>query len=160
LVVTADVLAFVSAGMIVAVDGVVGGTPGPKQIVYGAPGVGQVRVAYVAGVPTLTFNAADAITSARVIMPSTAGTNWSASQVVAAHTLVLPAAGVVLAVDGVAGLTAGPKQIVYGAPGAGQVRVVYTAGVATLTFNAGEAITAARVITVPTVVPTIKTIKG
>jgi len=65
--VVADVAVLPTAGFIVAVDAVVGGTPGPKQAVFGAPAAGQVQVAYSAGgVPTLTFAAADVITSTRV----------------------------------------------------------------------------------------------
>jgi hypothetical protein len=57
------------AGTVLAVPATTGGAPGAKTIVTGAPAAGQVQVVYDAnGIPTLNFNAADAITSCNIVM--------------------------------------------------------------------------------------------
>jgi hypothetical protein len=66
---------------------------------------------------------------------------------VASNAATLASAGAVLQVQATAGTSAGIKTVILsGAPSAGQVRVDYTAGVPTLTFNATDAITAASVV--------------
>jgi hypothetical protein len=75
---------------------------------------------------------------------------WTA-HVVAAHIVALPTAGYVVAVEGDVGVATGPKaQVQNGAPAAGEVDVAYdAAGIATLTFNAVDAITNAQVVLRP-----------
>ena len=87
-----------------------------------------------------------------------AGGTWSGALPVVANVLTLPAAGTVIAVDATVGVSVGPKLMSSGAPLVGHVQVAYVAGVATLTFNAADAITAAKVIYLPA--GAIKTIKG
>jgi hypothetical protein len=76
---------------------------------------------------------------------------WASALIVTAHAVTLSAPGAVLAVEATAGTSAGPKQLQFSAaPAAGFVRVEYDAsGVATLTFNATDAITEAAVMTRP-----------
>ncbi len=84
---------------------------------------------------------------------------WTTGVVVTTHVATLPSAGFVFAVHATAGGTPGPKQLIQtGAPGAGQVRVDYTAGVPTLTFATAEAVTACAVQQLP--YAAIKTIKA
>ncbi len=65
--VVANVAVLATAGLLMAVDAVVAGAAGPKAQMFGAPGAGQVQVAYAGtGIPTLTFPGADAVTSIRV----------------------------------------------------------------------------------------------
>jgi hypothetical protein len=72
---------------------------------------------------------------------------YTTGEVVAAHTAVLGAAGRVILVEGTAGDQAGVKTIQStAAPGEGAVQVEYTAGVATLTFNATDNISEATVL--------------
>lgn len=59
--------ALLIAGEVTEVEATAGGAPGPMSIVTAAPVAGQVQVAYdSAGVPTLTFAGADAITECRI----------------------------------------------------------------------------------------------
>ncbi len=76
---------------------------------------------------------------------------WETGIVVTTHVAVMTTAGFVMAVEGTAGNTAGPKsQIQSGAPATLQVDVQYDAdGIATLTFNATDAITACAVVVLP-----------
>lgn len=84
---------------------------------------------------------------------------WAAGIVVAAHTVTLPTAGAVVAVDGDTGAAAGGKRMTNAAPAAGEVQVVYdVAGIPTLNFNAADAITQCAVVQLP--LPTIKTTKA
>lgn len=71
--VTADICLMVDSagvaesGIVLAVHGTVGGSPGPMAIILtGVPNAGEVLVEYVSGQPKLTFAAADAITGCRV----------------------------------------------------------------------------------------------
>lgn len=77
------------------------------------------------------------------------GSDWSDELTVTTNVVTLASAGLVAAVDGTTGGSAGPKAMVYGTPGAGQVKVEYTDGVATLTFAGADGITGARVILLP-----------
>jgi hypothetical protein len=76
---------------------------------------------------------------------------WSTGLAVAADVLGLPQPGYVMAVEATIGAAVGPKQQVQnGAPAAGEVNVSFDAnGVATLTFNAADAITEAAVTWMP-----------
>lgn len=57
------------AGEVLQVEVTAGGSTGVKTIVTGAPSAGECQVTYSsAGVPTLTFNAADAVTECEVVM--------------------------------------------------------------------------------------------
>jgi hypothetical protein len=69
LAVTTHVLVMAQAGAVLAVEGTTGSGTGVKQMQFSAsPAAGFVRVEYdAAGVPTLTFNATDAITEAAVM---------------------------------------------------------------------------------------------
>jgi hypothetical protein len=89
-----------------------------------------------------------------------AGNNWQAGVVVAAHTVVLPSAGMVLAVEATTATSTGVKQMQYsGSPAAGFVRVQYAAsGIPTLTFNATDAVTAAAILQMGG--PDVKTTKA
>lgn len=62
--VTANVATLGKAGYVFAIEATAATSPGPKsQIQSGSPAAGQVDVQYDAdGVPTLTFNGADAVT--------------------------------------------------------------------------------------------------
>jgi len=86
--------------------------------------------------------------------------DWSAELDVVAHVCVLPTAGVPVAVEATTATSAGVKQLQYtAAPAAGFVRAVFAAGVATLTFNAADAVTKCRVLMAPR--PTaVRTLKG
>lgn len=68
--VSTNVAVMTTAGFVVAVQGTVGNTPGPKgQIQGGSPATLQVDVAYDAdGIATLTFNGTDAITECAVVV--------------------------------------------------------------------------------------------
>jgi hypothetical protein len=67
LVVTTHVHIMAQAGWVLQVHATAGGAAGVKTVIAtGAPSAGQVRVDYTAGVPTLTFAAADAITACSV----------------------------------------------------------------------------------------------
>jgi hypothetical protein len=76
---------------------------------------------------------------------------WTTGVTVTTHVATLSVAGWVTAVEGTTGTSTGPKQqIQSGSPAAGQVDVAYdSAGIATLTFNATDAITVAAVQVVP-----------
>ena len=55
------------AGEVTAVEATAGAAPGVKAIVTAAPAAGEAQVVYDAnGVPTINFNAADAITAIRI----------------------------------------------------------------------------------------------
>lgn len=72
---------------------------------------------------------------------------YTAGVVVTTHVATLAVAGYVLCVEATAGSSAGVKTIITtGTPGDGQVKVVYTDGVATLTFDTSDAVTAATVL--------------
>jgi len=73
---------------------------------------------------------------------------WSAALTVTSHVVTLAAAGRVVAVDAVTASATGPKSQIYtGTPGDGQVQVTYSAGgIATLTFDTSDAVTAARIL--------------
>lgn len=65
-VVAADTLAIATAGMITAVHLTAGGVTGAGHLMSSAPAVTrEVQVAYTAGVPTLNFLAADAVTECK-----------------------------------------------------------------------------------------------
>ncbi len=69
---------------------------------------------------------------------------------VAAHTATLAQAGAVVLVEATTATSAGVKTIKSTAtPGAGAVQVTYSAGVPTLTFNAGDNVTVATVLQIP-----------
>lgn len=86
--------------------------------------------------------------------------DWSAELTVATNAVVLPRAGVPIAVEATTATSAGVKLIQFsGSPSAGYVRAVFTAGVATLTFNATDAVTKARVLISPSPA-SIRTIAG
>lgn len=54
-------------GLIQAVQATAATSAGPKAIILsGAPNAGQVLVEYTDGIPTLTFNASDAVTEAAI----------------------------------------------------------------------------------------------
>jgi hypothetical protein len=76
---------------------------------------------------------------------------WDSGLAVSGHTVTLSSPGAVLAVEATTGSSTGPKRLQFSAaPPAGFVRVEYDAsGVATLTFNATDAITEAAVMTRP-----------
>lgn len=76
---------------------------------------------------------------------------WDSALVVSGHSVTLSAPGAVLAVEATAGSSTGPKELQFSAaPAAGFVRVEYdSSGIATLTFNAADAITEAAVMTRP-----------
>lgn len=69
LAVTTHVLIMPSAGAVLAVEGTTASSAGVKHAQFSAaPGAGFVQVEYdAAGIPTLTFNAADAVTVAAVM---------------------------------------------------------------------------------------------
>lgn len=75
---------------------------------------------------------------------------WATAIAVVANTVTLPGAGLVLAVDGDTGGTAGGKLIVNAAAQTGEVQVVYDAvGIPTLNFFAADAITQCAVQQLP-----------
>ncbi len=73
---------------------------------------------------------------------------WDTGVVVTANAVTLTLPGHVIAVEGTTGSSTGPKQLQFSAsPAAGFVRVEYSAiGIATLTFEATDAITAAAIL--------------
>lgn len=76
-------------------------------------------------------------------------TVWRTGVTVTTHVAVMPVKGVVVAVHATTATSAGPKQqLSTGVAAAGQVTVAYTAGVATLTFNTTDAVTACAVVMV------------
>jgi len=77
---------------------------------------------------------------------------WLTGITVTTHVAVMSVAGWVVAVEATTATSAGPKQqIQSGSPAAGSVDVAYdAAGIATLTFNAVDAVTAAAVTLLPT----------
>lgn len=86
--------------------------------------------------------------------------DWTAELTVASHTVTLSRAGAVTSVEATTATSAGVKQIQYSAsPAAGYVQVAYSSGIATLTFNAADAVTGARVVLTPSPA-TIRTTKG
>ncbi len=74
--------------------------------------------------------------------------DWQTGLTVSSDAVTLSAAGPVLAVEATTATSAGPKQMQSSAsPSAGAVRVEYDAdGIATLTFNGTDAVTAAAVL--------------
>ncbi len=75
---------------------------------------------------------------------------WTTGIVVASHTCTLTRAGVPVAIEATTATSAGAKIMQYSAtPSAGYVRVQFTAGVATLTFNSTDAVTACAVLMNP-----------
>jgi len=65
--VAADAATLPAAGPVHAVVATAGGSPGAKSLVNAAPAAGEVQVVYdAAGVPTLNFAGADAVTAADV----------------------------------------------------------------------------------------------
>jgi hypothetical protein len=78
-----------------------------------------------------------------------ASADWSAALVVAADTVTLAKRGVPIAVEATVGGSTGVKAIVYSAAGAGEVQVVFAAGVATLNFAGADAVTECRVLLAP-----------
>jgi hypothetical protein len=85
---------------------------------------------------------------------------WSDELTVTAHEVTLSKRGVPVAVEATTATSAGVKQMQYsGSPAAGFVTVAFTAGVATLTFNATDAVTGARVLMAPQPA-SIRTTKG
>ncbi len=100
-----------------------------------------------AGTPTLA-------TALRDVADDLAGVGtvpaWTTAIAVAAHTVTLPTAGWILAVDGDTGGTAGGKKIVNAAALTLEVQVVYdAAGIPTLNFFAADAITQCAVQQIP-----------
>jgi len=84
---------------------------------------------------------------------------WTTAIAVAGNTVTLPSAGWVIAVDGDTGGTAGGKKIVNAVALTGEVQVVYdAAGIPTLNFLAGDAITQCAVCQIPFVA--VSTVKG
>lgn len=72
--VTAHVWTAAEKGHVVAVEGTTGSSTGVKTIQQsGSPAAGAVTLSFAAGVPTLTFNAADAITDASILFVPSAG---------------------------------------------------------------------------------------
>jgi hypothetical protein len=56
-----------AAGMVLWVDATTATSAGPKQCIVGTPAAGEVKVEYDSdGIPTLTFNATDAVTECAV----------------------------------------------------------------------------------------------
>lgn len=76
---------------------------------------------------------------------------WEETITVSTNVAVMTTAGFVVAADGTTGNTTGGKIIqLQGSPAVGFVQVVYdAAGIATLTFNATDAITVAAVLIKP-----------
>lgn len=67
---------------------------------------------------------------------------WTTGVTVTTHVATLPEPGWVVAVEATTGTTTGPcQQVQNGTPATGEVDVAYTAGVATLTFASGDAVT-------------------
>ena len=65
--VSGDTAALPAAGPVHAVVATAGSSTGPKSLVNAAPSAGEVQIVYsAAGIPTLNFNGADAVTSADV----------------------------------------------------------------------------------------------
>jgi len=90
-----------------------------------------------------------------------AAADWSAELTVTAHAVTLSKRGVPVAVEATTATSAGVKQMQHsGSPGAGYVQVAFTAGVATLTFNATDAVTGARVLMAPQPAAALRTLKG
>jgi len=106
-----------TAGYITAVTVVAGNVTGACNLRYDAAATSRdARVVYsAAGLPTISFLAGDAVTSVRY-QQSRKGELQAAKEII--HT---------------------------GTPGAGQVKVEYTAGVPTLTFNTADNVTVAAV---------------
>ena len=76
--------------------------------------------------------------------------NMATGLVVAGDAYTHSGAAWVVQVEATTATSAGPKQIVSGAPAAGQVQVSYSAaGVPTLTFNGTDAVTAAAATLLP-----------
>lgn len=139
-------------GLILAVDATTADSAGAKKIIStGNPAAGFVKVTYSAGIPTLTFNATDNVTAISYLMaPVGPNAAWEAVAV-SSHTVTLTGRkGYVVGVHSTAGTDAKYDQIVStGTPGDGEVKVTYSSGVPTLTFNTADAITAANVLFIP-----------
>lgn len=86
-------------------------------------------------------------------------TDWTAELTVAANVVTLARAGAPIAVEATTAGSAGAKTIVHSAPGAGEVQVAFTAGVATLTFAGADTVTGARVLLSPAPA-SVRTVKG
>lgn len=72
--VTTNVWTGPGKGFVAAAEGTTGSSTGVKTIQQsGAPAAGAVTLSFTLGVPTLTFNAADAITIASVLFVPSAG---------------------------------------------------------------------------------------
>jgi hypothetical protein len=72
--VTTHVWTAAEKGFVAAVEGTTGSSVGVKTIQQsGSPAAGAVTLSFAAGVPTLTFNATDAITAASILFVPSAG---------------------------------------------------------------------------------------
>lgn len=86
--------------------------------------------------------------------------DWDSGIAVTTHVATMSRAGVPIAVEATTATSAGAKTIQYSAsPAAGYVRVEFTSGVATLTFNATDAVTVCAVLLSPSPA-TVRTLKG
>lgn len=107
--------------------------------------------------PNLSTGTPDLATTLREIAEDLAGVGSTLAPVfttaiaVVADAVVLATAGYVLAVEATTATAPGPKkQIQSGSPAAGTVDVAYAvSGVATLTFNGVDAVTACAVVILP-----------
>ncbi len=150
--VAAHAWAGTARGVILAVEGTTATSAGPKALQQsGTPSAGEVTVSYALGVPSLLFNATDAVTVASVLfMPFDVDAQWLTGETVTSHVWTGPGRGIVVSVEGTTGTSAGVKELQRSAtPSAGDVRLQYTAGVPTLTFNTADAITVAAILFIP-----------
>lgn len=139
-------------GAVIAVDATTGSTTGHMDIIStGTPATGEVLVEYTDGVATLTFATADAVTetSAKVLPTPELLPGWR-TVAVSSHVHTFDEPHHIVAVEGLAGSSAGVKELQTGTPGAGEVLVEYVDGIPRLTFATADAITSAAVLAVPT----------
>jgi hypothetical protein len=152
LAVSSHTATLTTTGAILAVDATAGTSAGGKKIIStGTPSAGYVKVTYSAGIPTFLFNTTDAITATSYLQAPTGPSAAWETVAVSSHTATLTGrVGYIAAVHSLAGTDAGFDAIIStGTPGDHEVKVTYSSGVPTLTFNTADAITSAAVLFVP-----------
>jgi hypothetical protein len=154
LVVASNTVELAAAGSVVDVTVITSDIPSKvpawsSALTVTANAYAHTRAATVVAVQAVTSDIPSAIPA------------WSAALAVTTDVLVMSRPGWIVAAHGVAGGTAGPKQMIYsGVPATGEVLVEYdAAGIATLTFNDGtDDITSARVMVIDASLGALKVI--
>lgn len=112
---------------------------------FGAGGVGEQPGHGAPDLASALRDAADDLTDLGGVTAA-----WTTGVTVTTHVATLARAGVPVAVEATTASSTGVKQVQNsGSPAAGFVQVAFSSGVATLTFNATDAVTECAVLLNP-----------